>query len=196
MSDGVKVFQPKAQPQVVLRQSTKLIMFLLLCAVIAAVAYSIVGIPWAVRRMAAPWSGFGTGPDRLAGTWVGDLATGRFKDGPFATGQPQGPAQPVMINISFQMDTASLTLRGTVTHCGSGETQTKQPFDGPTVHDPQVISLPVHIGKGGTDYEDYDLFFFPGALKVRTEPQRGPALSGTLHKGDAAEFTQLCRAKE
>lgn len=202
MTDGVKVFQPAPPedrpPQ--MTEGMRRFLLLLVCLLVVGVYYVIVGVPTAIHRMSAPWSGFGTGPDRLAGTWVGRVNTQTQAD--FAKfsregGQGVPPLPPpmagtMMIKLSFGLDIASLSLEGKVSRCGPGQATVIYPFKSLTVDDPRQIGLQVHIGKGPMDYDDYDLRFAPGSLRVQVEPRQQTTTEGTLHKGSAAEFEQLC----
>ncbi len=199
MSDDQKVITQRtyARRQPALPRTLVFLGFVAICLGIAVVGYAVVGIPWAIHRMQAPWSSFGEGPDHLAGTWVGDLASGRAvgfgQYGYTAASSKEGTPQPVMIDISFSLDMPSLSLTGKVSHCGPNATRTSQPFDGPSVSDPSFISLPVHTGATGVDYQDYDVLLSSGSLAVATAPKNGMVISGHLHKGTTREFQDLCR---
>ena len=199
MSDDEKVITQKtyARRQPALPRAVVFLGFIAICLGVAAVGYAVVGIPWAIHRMQAPWSSFGEGPDRLAGTWVGDLASGRAVEfgqyGYTEASSKEGVIQPVMIDISFSLDMPSLSLNGKVSHCGPNATRISQPFDGRSVSDPRFISLPVHTGATGVDYQDYDVILSSGTLAVATAASPGKVISGHLHKGTTREFQDLCR---
>ncbi len=162
-----------------------------LIVVAAVIRLLFLGIPYLYNRLSRPWAGFGEGPDRLAGTWVGQVDVQQFAQAGGGNAVAPVVQGAMLVQIAFDLMWGSPKIHGKVTMQSAAAQGVSGFYRGVSVFDPKVISCGVKVGAGGQEYRSLDAHFAPGALQV-SWPDVSGTIQGVLHKGTQAEFEQLC----